>query len=267
MCWDVFISHASEDKTAVAEPLARALMKARVSVWYDDFTLRVGDPLRQSIEKGLRGSKFGVVILSPAFFSKNWPQKELSALMQKEDGGHQVILPIWYRVGIEEIREQALLLANVKALKWRDGIQTVVSALVEVINGITTPPLPEIETLESESLLARATMSPRQTMKDKCSRNQSITHNTEPMNASATVNALHEAGKIIDDVREEFYSLKKWHRAAALPGEQYHPEPGEAVGFAERTYRRRHRGIPPGEEPARVLFTRQHPVGENRRKW
>ncbi len=108
MCWDVFISHASEDKTAVAEPLARALMKAGVSVWYDDFTLRVGDPLRLSIEKGLRGSKFGIVILSPAFFSRNWPQRELSALMQKEDSEHKIILPIWYRLGIEEIREQAL---------------------------------------------------------------------------------------------------------------------------------------------------------------
>jgi TIR domain len=246
VCWDVFISHASEDKTAVAEPLARALMKAGVAVWYDDFTLRVGDPLRQSIEKGLRGSKFGVVILSPAFFSRNWPQKELSALMQKEDSERKVVLPIWYRLGIEEIREQALLLADVKALKWGDGVQIVVSALVEVIKGIATPPLPEIETLESESLLARATISPRQTMKDKWkeleqvilesgSRNHSITHNTEPMNASSTVNALHEAGKIPDDVREDFYSLKKWHRAAALPGEQYHPEPGEAVGFAERT--------------------------------
>lgn len=245
MCWDVFISHASEDKTAVAEPLARALMKAGVSVWYDDFTLRVGDPLRLSIEKGLRGSKFGVVILSPAFFSRNWPQRELSALMQKEDSEHKVILPIWYRLGIEEIREQALLLADVKALKWADGVQRVVSALVEVM-GITTPPLPKIEILESESLLARATMSPRQTMKDKWteleqvifeagSRNQPITQNAEPMNASATVNALYEAGKIINDVREEFYNLKKWHRAAALPGEHYHPEPGEAVGFAQRT--------------------------------
>lgn len=219
MCWDVFISHASEDKTAVAEPLARALMKAGVSVWYDDFTLRVGDPLRLSIEKGLRGSKFGVVILSPAFFSRNWPQRELSALMQKEDSEHKVILPIWYRLGIEEIREQALLLADVKALKWGDGVQRVVSALVEVI-GITTPPLPEIETLESESLLARATMSPRQTMKEKWkelehvifeagSRNQSITHNTEPMNASATVNALYEAGKIIDECQGRILQPKE----------------------------------------------------------
>lgn len=245
MCWDVFISHASEDKAAVAEPLARALMKAGVVVWYDDFTLRVGDPLRLSIEKGLRGSKFGVVILSPAFFSRNWTQKELSALMQKEDSEHKVILPIWYRLGIEDIRERALLLADVKALKWGAGVERVVSELVEVIKGVTTPPVPEFETIESESLLARATLSPRQTMKDKWkeledvifeagSRNQSITHNAEPMNASATVNALYEAGKIIDDVREEFYSLKKWHQAAALPGEHYHPEPGEAVGFAER---------------------------------
>jgi TIR domain len=43
--WDVFISHATEDKEAVAEPLSRALMKAGVSVWYGAFMLKVGDSL------------------------------------------------------------------------------------------------------------------------------------------------------------------------------------------------------------------------------
>src|SRR5260370_39162280 len=68
--WDVFISHATEDKEAVAEPLSRALMKAGVSVWYDAFILKPGDSLMFSIDMGLRKSKFGVVILSQAFFRK-----------------------------------------------------------------------------------------------------------------------------------------------------------------------------------------------------
>ncbi len=50
--WDVFIRHASEDKDAIARPLAEALEKDDLNVWYDDFTLTLGDSLRCSIDRG-----------------------------------------------------------------------------------------------------------------------------------------------------------------------------------------------------------------------
>ena len=59
--WDVFISHASEDKDEVARPLANALIKAGYKVWFDEFTLKLGDSLNQSIKIGLSESKFGIV--------------------------------------------------------------------------------------------------------------------------------------------------------------------------------------------------------------
>src|SRR6185369_8539532 len=111
--WDVFISHATEDKQAVAEPLSRALMKGGVSVWYDAFSLRVGDSLMSSIDFGLRKSKFGIVVLSKAFFRKDWPQRELRALAQKQSASQKVILPIWHDVTVEEVRDHFLLLADV----------------------------------------------------------------------------------------------------------------------------------------------------------
>ena len=69
--WDVFISHASEDKEAIATPLAEALQANGLRVWYGDFSLRLGDSLRQSIDRGLARSRFGVVILSARFFEKH----------------------------------------------------------------------------------------------------------------------------------------------------------------------------------------------------
>ncbi|HAS12588.1 MAG TPA: hypothetical protein DCS55_19080 [Acidimicrobiaceae bacterium] len=96
---DVFISHASEDKQAVARPLADLLIDRDVEVWYDDFTLTVGDSLRRSIDRGLAGSRFGVIILSPDFFRKEWPQAELDGLVAKQRAsGAKVILPIWHRL-------------------------------------------------------------------------------------------------------------------------------------------------------------------------
>jgi len=69
---DVFICHASEDKDAIARPLAEALRERGHVVWFDEFELEIGDSLRQEIDRGLARSRFGVVILSPSFFEKKW---------------------------------------------------------------------------------------------------------------------------------------------------------------------------------------------------
>src|SRR5262249_7850007 len=77
---DAFISHASEDKAALARPLADELKARGYSVWLAEYELRVGDSVYGSIDDGLRRARFGVVILSRNFFAKNWPRRELSAL-------------------------------------------------------------------------------------------------------------------------------------------------------------------------------------------
>ncbi|WP_377153260.1 toll/interleukin-1 receptor domain-containing protein [Roseateles sp. UC29_93] len=84
MLYDVFICHASEDKDSFVRPLAEALRKERVEVWYDEFSLRLGDSIRQSIDRGLRQSRFGVVVLSPSFFEKSWTQYELDGLNERQ---------------------------------------------------------------------------------------------------------------------------------------------------------------------------------------
>ena len=53
--WDVFISHAGEDKDDVARPLFVALHDLGVSVWFDEAELRIGDSLRQ-IRRSTRAS-------------------------------------------------------------------------------------------------------------------------------------------------------------------------------------------------------------------
>jgi hypothetical protein len=49
----LFISHASEDKEDFVRPLAETLQQLGVKVWYDEFTLKVGDSLRRKIDSGL----------------------------------------------------------------------------------------------------------------------------------------------------------------------------------------------------------------------
>lgn len=131
--WDVFISHASEDKDEIARPLANALDAKGLSVWYDEFSLRIGDSLRQSIDHGLLRSKFGVVILSPRFFEKHWPQQELNGLATRELGGKKVILPVWHKVAFEEVRQYSPMLADRLAVSTNEGLEKVVQRIVQAI--------------------------------------------------------------------------------------------------------------------------------------
>jgi hypothetical protein len=110
--YDVFISHASEDKAEVARPLSEFLRSLGVAVWYDEFALDMGDSLSRSIDKGLAASRFGVVILSPSFFSKGWPQHELAGLVSKEVAYGKTILPVWHKVTVDDIRQVSPTLAD-----------------------------------------------------------------------------------------------------------------------------------------------------------
>ena len=131
--WDVFISHASEDKETFVKSLALELGNYGVKVWYDEFTLKVGDSLRRSIEKGLSNSKFGVVVLSPNFFEKEWPQRELDALFVRELDNKKIILPIWLDLEFSDVVKVSPLLADRKASKANSGLETVVRELMDVI--------------------------------------------------------------------------------------------------------------------------------------
>lgn len=75
--YDVFISHASEDKDGVVRPLALALKSKGINVWYDEFELKIGGSLRRKIDQGLSKSKFGIVVISRSFIKKGWTNYEL----------------------------------------------------------------------------------------------------------------------------------------------------------------------------------------------
>lgn len=129
--YDVFISHASEDKADVARPLAELLVKRGLKVWYDEFALTIGDSLRRSIDRGLASSRFGLIILSPDFFRKEWPQAELDGLVSKQRAsGGKVILPVWHRVTKDDVLAASPTLADLKALN------TAVMTMAEIADQI-----------------------------------------------------------------------------------------------------------------------------------
>lgn len=132
--FDVFISHASEDKDEVVRPLATALREAGLSVWFDEFELKIGDSLRRKIDRGLASSRFGIVVLSRAFFGRGWPEYELDGLVTRANTGDQILLPIWHNVTKREVIGYSPSLADRLARSTASHtVEEIASEIVEVI--------------------------------------------------------------------------------------------------------------------------------------
>lgn len=136
--FDVFISHASDDKEEVVRPLANAIQAEGLTVWYDEFELRIGNSLRQKIDRGLANSRFGVVILSRAFFGRGWPEYELDGLVTRAVSGEQILLPIWHNVSKREVMNYSPTLAN--RLARSTATHTVDEIATEIVDVIRNPP-------------------------------------------------------------------------------------------------------------------------------
>ncbi len=127
---DVFISHATEDKDAIARPLAVELRGRCLSVWFDESELVLGDSLREKIDEGLRASRIGVVILSPAIFAKRWTAWELNGLVSRlMSGERNVIVPVWHDVDVDAVRAYSPPLADLVAARSSQGVAAIADGI------------------------------------------------------------------------------------------------------------------------------------------
>lgn len=132
--YDVFISHASEDKTSVVRPLATALRNKGINVWYDEFELKIGDSLRRKIDQGLSKSKFGIVVISRSFIKKGWTNYELDGLMTKTVSGQQTLLPIWHDITKQEVIDYSPSLADRVARNTaQETVEEIADEIAELI--------------------------------------------------------------------------------------------------------------------------------------
>ena len=131
--FDVFISHASEDKDELVRPLAKALKEEGLHVWYDEFELRIGSSLRRTIDRGIACSRFGVVVLSESFFEKGWPGYELDGLVTRSVSGGQVLLPIWHGVTKQQVMDYSPSLADKLARSTTTHTVAEIAAEIAVV--------------------------------------------------------------------------------------------------------------------------------------
>lgn len=132
--YDVFISHASEDKDEVVRPLAMALKDKGLSVWYDEFELKIGDSLRRKIDIGLAKSNFGIVVISRDFIKKGWTNYELDGLITRSISGEQQLLPVWHNITKKEVIDYSPSLADKVARNTAiNTVEEIADEIAEVI--------------------------------------------------------------------------------------------------------------------------------------
>ena len=130
---DIFICHAGEDREEVVRPMVEAFGQAGISCWYDEAEIQWGDSITKKVNEGLAMSRYVVVVFSSAFVHKNWPQKELNAVLSQEASTGEVkVLPLL--VGSEEEKRQILtqfpLLNDKRYLPWDGDLRSIVNALL-----------------------------------------------------------------------------------------------------------------------------------------
>jgi len=133
---DVFICHAGPDKSVIVSPLVAALESAGVTHWHDDGQIRWGDSLIAKVNEGLRASRYVLVVLSPSFPGRPWPERELNAALGLEaQSGESRVLPLLAgsQSEIQDTLKLYPLLADKKYLTWTGDPSSVIVEIRQVL--------------------------------------------------------------------------------------------------------------------------------------
>lgn len=132
--YDLFMSYSYADSKSIVGALVTELEALGLDVWYDGMQVELGDSIVDSIDDGLTNSNYGVVVLSKQYFegTSDW---ELKGLVQRHTSEGNVILPLWYGIGAEEVREQSPSLADLRAEELdADSIQSIATEIYHVVD-------------------------------------------------------------------------------------------------------------------------------------
>ena len=116
--YDVFVSHAWEDKEGFVDEFVAELEKLDIKVWYDKQRIKWGDSMRARIDDGLKKSRFGIAVISPDYIAegKYWTKAELDGLFQLESVNGKMLLPIWHNITKQQVINYSPIIASKLAM-------------------------------------------------------------------------------------------------------------------------------------------------------
>lgn len=130
--YDVFISHAIEDKIAIANELSEKLKEAGLNVWFSGSEFRFGDNLKTSIQKGLKKSRFGVILITKNFILKGSELKEIYPFLLERNEDEQILLPVFHGLKKNEINN-VLSLGNAEGISTEEGLLVILKKIISKV--------------------------------------------------------------------------------------------------------------------------------------
>ena len=134
--YDVFVSHANDNKEEFVNVLTAGLSRLDISIWYDANILDWGDNWKLQIANGLKKCRFGIVVVSPEFLGREWTEKELNELLQRQnETGEKVILPLLYKLTISDMKKRYPQLADFQAriIAPNDDVRDIVIDFARIL--------------------------------------------------------------------------------------------------------------------------------------
>lgn len=134
--YDVFVSHANDNKEEFVNVLTAGLSRLDISIWYDANILDWGDNWKLQIANGLKKCRFGIVVISPEFLGREWTEKELNELLQRQNAsGEKVILPLLYKMTIDDLKNSYPKVADFQAMvvSPKTDVRDIVIAFARIL--------------------------------------------------------------------------------------------------------------------------------------
>ena len=131
---DLFLCHAWDDRNGDALEFYNLLTALDVKVWFSEKDVPLGTPLMRQIDKGLKNSRAGIVLVTPAMLkslnAEGIADKELSVLL-----GSGRVIPIAHRTTFDEMRDVSPMLASHSGLTTADyaSLEDVVAMIADTV--------------------------------------------------------------------------------------------------------------------------------------
>ncbi len=126
---DLFLCHAWDDRQGSARELHSKLLSYDATVWFSEDDLPLGSLMLREIDKGLRNSRIGIVLVTPAMLKSiegaGVAEKELSVLLASSR-----VIPVLHEVTFEDLNEISPMLASHSGLNTSDQSMDEVAAKI-----------------------------------------------------------------------------------------------------------------------------------------
>lgn len=124
----VFVSYSSSDRE-FAQRVANALRAHGLSVWYDQWEIRVGDSIVAKIAEGIGASDALVILLSTASVASPWVAEELNAATMRSIESRKLLL-------LPARREPCAIPVLLKHRRYADFAQSFESGMFDLLEAL-----------------------------------------------------------------------------------------------------------------------------------